>query len=645
MKRALLVAACVMASIMPVSAELALLPKPVSIVENQSAGYTLTADTRIKCDKDFLPTIKLAVCQLNAATGFAWEVKASGLLSGSAEIVFEKVEGLAEEGYTLESCEKGVLIKASTAKGAFYGYQTLRQLLPVEIYSKEVVQGVTWSVPSVSIKDTPRFPWRGIMIDEGRYFMGRSAVLDMLDSMAMHKLNVMHWHLTEDQGWRIEIKKYPQLVLNGAKRAESPVYTSKNREGDGTPYGYYYYTQDQIKEIVAYAEARHITIVPEIEMPGHAVSALSAFPDLSCTGGPFTPTCRWGVQADIYCAGNDHTIRFLEDVLDEVMELFPSSYIHIGGDEAPKRRWNQCAKCQKRIKDNGLKDSHELQSWFISHFSNYLRDHGRNLIGWGEILEGGLAEGAAVMSWIGVKSGIQAAEMGHKVVMTPIGACYLDYGQNIPDDPYCYMGGGVTLRSSYNFDPCNGVPEKFHSYVMGLQGNLWSEYIRDQAELEWKAWPRACALAEVAWSPATKDWKNFNSRIYKHITRLDVNGTNHAPLPMKPVAGWESGDVPVTWTEKTWDVTSAIKGAGTYEVTFTYTGGSSRLDMKTVSLEADGAFAKVVDAHQGYTGSKQKDNVFTVKIPDNKGKKVILRATVFCDGNTNSSGDITITRK
>lgn len=644
MKKALIIAAAVMACVAPVCAELTLIPQPVSVEKCKSAGYTLTADTRIVCDEDFLPAINLAVRQMNAATGFAWEAKEPGLFGGSANIVFEKDEDLAEEAYTLKSCEKGVLITASTSKGAFYGYQTLRQLLPVEIYSKQVVKA-DWTIPAVKIADEPRFSWRGVMVDDCRHFMGRTAVLDLLDTMAAHKLNVMHWHLTEDQAWRIEIKKYPQLILNGAKRNQSPTRDNPG-VSDNTPYGYYYYTQDQIKEILAYAEERQITIVPEIEMPGHALAALSAFPELSCTGGPFTPRWQWGVEADIFCAGNDHAISFLEDVLDEVMELFPSSYIHIGGDEAPKARWNECVKCQKRIKDNNLKDSHELQSWFVQHFANYLKDNGRNLIGWDEILEGGLAEGAAVMSWRGVGGGIQAAKMGHKVVMTPMHACYFDFSQGLIDDPNKYISSGVTIQSVYTFDPCDGLPEESHPFVMGVQANNWSEYTWTKEELEWKVWPRGCALAEVAWTPnKDKNWTNFRKRIEKHVARLDMMGVSRAPLPEKPLFGWESDEISTTWSEKTWDVTKAIKGAGTYDVIFTFMGGDSRLDMKNASLEADGAFAKVSDSHEGTAGGSHVGNVFTLTIPDNQGKKVILRAMVRCDGNSNSNGAITVRRK
>jgi len=454
----------------------------------------------------------------------------------------DKAAGLAPEGYILEVTSSGITIESAGLAGAFYGWQTLRQLLPAE------PKGAA-EIPCLRIEDSPRFAWRGLMLDTCRHYMPVAFVKEFIDLLAMHKLNTFHWHLTEDQAWRIEIKKYPKLTTIGATRAESPVYGSRGT-GDKTPYGPFFYTQDEIREVVAYAAERHVTVVPEIELPGHSLAALAAYPELGCTGGPYQPRTRWGVEPDVYCAGNDAVFAFLEDVLTEVMELFPSKFIHIGGDECPKSRWKQCSKCQARIQGEGLHNEHELQSYFIKRIEKFLNAKGRRLIGWDEILEGGLAPNAAVMSWRGVKGGIAAARQKHDVVMSPTSHCYFDYypGKG-PHEPES-IGGHLPLQRVYSFEPVPAqlTPEEA-KHVMGVQGNLWTEYMWTPEDVEYKAFPRACALAEVAWLPAVqKDWNSFRGRLETHVKRLDQRNVDYRPLdrPVKTATAGGTNLIAVT---------------------------------------------------------------------------------------------------
>lgn len=436
---------------------------------------------------------------------------------------------LGDEGYRLAVTHESIRIEAATPAGAFYAKQTLLQLA-------SAVDGQPTAIPCLEIEDQPRFAWRGMHLDVGRHYMPVEFIKEFIDLLAMHKLNTFHWHLTEDQGWRIEINKYPRLTTVGATRAESPQYGKRNR-GDGAQYGPYFYTRGEIREIVAYAADRHITVVPEIELPGHSVAALAAYPKLGCTGGPYTVRTRWGVEDDVYCAGNDEVFNFLENVLTEVLALFPSQFIHIGGDECPKRRWQACPKCQARIREQGLKNEHELQSYFIQRVEKFLNSRGRRLIGWDEILEGGLAPNAAVMSWRGMGGGLTAARAGHDVVMSPTSHCYFDYAQaRGPGEPES-IGGYLPLEQVYAFEPVPAdVNAEAASHILGIQGNLWTEYMWTPEDVEYKAFPRACALAEVAWlDPAARNWQDFHSRLGIHLHRLDTLNVDYRPLDTPPL--------------------------------------------------------------------------------------------------------------
>lgn len=425
------------------------------------------------------------------------------------------------EGYQLTVNPEGVEIYANQPAGLFYGVQSLRQFILPE---RKVI-------PAVQIVDQPRFSWRGIMLDVGRHIFPMDFIKRLIDIMAFNKLNVLHWHLTEDQGWRIEIKKYPRLTKIGSKRFASPILTDRGKL-DSEPYGGYY-TQEQVREIVTYATNRFITVVPEIEMPGHSIAALASYPKLGCTGGPYQVRTYWGIEKDVYCAGNKVVFTFLQNVLDEVLTLFPSEFIHIGGDECPKDRWSHCPKCQRTIRRYHLKDEHELQSYFIKKIEVYLNTHGRRLIGWDEILEGGLAQNASVMSWRGMEGGIEAVKAGHDVVMTPTEYCYLDYYQSedIKNEPPA-IGAFLPLEKAYAFDP---VPHELSSieatHILGLQGNLWTEFVPTPRQAEYMLFPRACALAEVAWSPIERrDFKEFKLRLANFITILENMGVNYRHL-------------------------------------------------------------------------------------------------------------------
>ena len=432
-----------------------------------------------------------------------------------------------KEGYKLKVNKNGVLIEASDLNGLFYGVQSLIQMMPSESGAREIVE-----VPFAVVEDYPRFAWRGLHLDVCRHFMPKEFVFKYLDFMAMHKLNTFHFHLTEDQGWRIEIKKYPLLTEIGSKRKETLIGSARtSKEYDGIPHEGFY-TQEDIKEIVKYAADRFITVVPEIEMPGHALAALASYPDLGCTGGPYEVSTRWGIFHDVMCAGKESTFEFLENVMAEVLELFPSEYIHIGGDECPKTKWKECPLCQQRIADEGLKDEHELQSYFIQRVEKFLNSKGRILIGWDEILEGGLAPNAAVMSWRGEAGGIEAAKQKHNVVMSPGTHCYLDHYQADPKTQPLEIGGFTPLDKIYAYEP---VPDSLTveeaKYIMGAQGNVWTEYMKTSDHVEYMVYPRAAALAEVVWSPkGERDYNEFLERLRVLTLRYDFYKLNYAKV-------------------------------------------------------------------------------------------------------------------
>lgn len=440
-----------------------------------------------------------------------------------ATIIYLNKKGTSQndEAYKL-TVDKSIEISSTTSAGIFYGIQSLIQLIGTQKKQIELY--------SVLITDAPRFKWRGMHLDCSRHFFPVSFVKKYIDMLALHKMNTFHWHLTDDQGWRIEIKKYPLLTEIGSKRHETIVdknfepYIGDNKEYEG------FYTQDDIKDIVKYAEERHITIVPEIEMPGHAVAALTAYPQFSCNRTPLDVYTKWGVSDDVFCV-KDSTFHFIYDILNEVMDLFPSKYIHIGGDEVPKTRWKVCKNCQSVIKQNQLKDEHELQSFFIKKIDSFVTSKGRNIIGWDEILEGGLAPNAAVMSWRGEEGGIEAAKQKHNVVMTPGSHCYFDHYQGNKKTEPLAIGGYTTLEKVYSYNPIPATLSKEdEQYILGAQGNLWTEYIPTPDHAMYMALPRLCALSEVLWTSnfKPKNYEYFVKRLVNHFKLLDELKINYS---------------------------------------------------------------------------------------------------------------------
>lgn len=433
-----------------------------------------------------------------------------------------------KEGYVLTTTPEGISINGQTENGVFYGIQTLRKSIPAE------AKGATILIPAGEIKDEPRFSYRGMHLDVGRHFFPIEFIKKYIDLLALHNMNTFHWHLTEDQGWRIEIKKYPKLTEIGSQRSRT-VIGRNTQEYDNTPYGGFY-TQEEAKEIVKYAQERYITVIPEVDLPGHMLAALAAYPEMGCTGGPYEVCPRWGVFEDVLCIGNDKTMQFLEDVMSEIIEIFPSEYVHIGGDEAPRDRWKECPKCQARIKAEGLKADKNhtaedrLQSYCMTRIEKFLNSKGRRIIGWDEILEGDVAPNATVMSWRGASGGIKAAQMGHDVIMTPNTYCYFDYYQtaDTKDEPLG-IGGYVPIEKVYSLDPTFDLNEEQKKHIIGAQANLWTEYIATTEHVEYMVLPRMAALAEVQWTqPEKKDFKDFTTRLARLMKFYQRDGFNYA---------------------------------------------------------------------------------------------------------------------
>ncbi|HVM48343.1 MAG TPA: beta-N-acetylhexosaminidase [Candidatus Acidoferrum sp.] len=511
----------------------ALMPVPQKM-ECREGAFVLTPKTRIEVNRASQDTGQFLADALRKATGYQlMQISSAHPRSPRGAITLTTNDAnaaLGPEGYELTVAPDSVVIRAPAAAGLFYGVQTLLQLLPPETCATNRAKAAACQIPCVQIQDQPRFKWRGFMLDVARHFFTKAEVKQLLDEMAAQKLNRFHLHLTDDQGWRIEIKSYPRLTQVGAWREEAGFdldpKLSTNYRADGKYGGYY--TKADLRDIVAYAAARHITVVPEIEMPGHSCAALAAYPELSCTGGPYTPNTKGGVFAGVYCAGKDETFDFLQNVLAEVMEIFPGPYIHIGGDEVPKDNWKKCPRCQDRMKQEGLKTEHELQSYFIRRIEKFINSKGRTLIGWSEIREGGLAQNAVVMDWIG--GAVEAAGAGHDVVMSPTKFCYLDYYQSTNHDaePKA-IGGYLPLSKVYSFDPMPaGLDAQHQSHILGGQGNLWTEYVPNFKHAQYMIFPRLCAIAEVTWSPASShNWEDFTRRLQTQFQRFDAQGVNY----------------------------------------------------------------------------------------------------------------------
>lgn len=513
------------------TADFNIIPRPQQVNVSNDAPFTLNAKTVISLgtnSQDMKRNANMLASYIEQATGIR---PAIGKGKNGAAIVLTIDKTIANaEGYKLDADAKQIRIAGASAAGVFYGIQTLRKSLPLVNGKASKV-----SIPAVHITDAPRFAYRGTHLDVSRHFVTADSVRQFIDMLALHNINRFHWHLTDDQGWRIEIKKYPLLTQIGSKRAQTVIGHNSGKY-DGKPYSGFY-TQKQIRDIVKYAADRYITIVPEIDLPGHMQAALAAYPDMGCTGGPYEVWQKWGVSDNVLCAGNDKTLTFIDNVLKEITQLFPSKYIHVGGDECPKTQWQKCPKCQARIKALNLeaKDGHSaeerLQSYIITHASNYLKSLGRNTIGWDEILEGGLAEGATVMSWRGESGGIAAAKQHHDVVMTPNSYLYFDYYQSLDkaNEPLA-IGGYLPLETVYSYEP---MPKELTAdearHIIGVQANIWTEYMPTFKQMQYMALPRLAALSEVQWSqPALKDYNSFTNRLTEFTHLYDRLGYNYA---------------------------------------------------------------------------------------------------------------------
>ena len=517
---------------------LRIIPAPVR-VECRSGIFRCGADTKILADAACLNEARLLAQRLRPSTGLPFPVEsvADHPADGSILLTTNSPEpSLGREGYQLSVQTNGVVVRAATAAGVFYGTQTLLQMLPAEVFSPTNKNGIAWEIPCAEIRDDPRFTWRGLMLDVSRHFFTVPEVKRVLDAMALYKLNRFHWHLVDDQGWRIEIVKFPKLTKVGAWRPgvgfglDAQLTTNYDKEGR---YGGFY-TQQEIREVVAYAAERHIEVIPEIEMPGHSTAALAAYPEFSCMGGPFETPERGGIFGGVYCAGNEATFAFLNEVIKEVAGLFPSRYLHIGGDEVEKSIWENCSKCRHRMQAEHLADAQGLQSYFIHRAQGMLDRYDKTLIGWSEIREGGLAPNTVLMDWIG--GGAQAAAGGHDVIMSPTAFCYFDFYQstNRFAEPKA-IGGFTPLEKVYSFEPVpNRLSPASQEHFLGAQANLWTEYVPSLRHAEYMLFPRLCALAEVVWSPkAARNWNDFRERVAANQSRLDSLGITYRPLPRR----------------------------------------------------------------------------------------------------------------
>lgn len=530
--------------------ELSIVPYPKEVVQ-RTGRFPFSASTQLYFDKEtagFRTALEPLESKLRTAAGVSFKIATTAPVKNG--IIIRKLTSSVPSGaYTLDVTDQRIEIAVQDPVGLFYATQTLLQLLPAAVESPVKVAGIRWDIPAVRIHDEPAFPYRGLMLDVGRHFQPISFLKKLIDLMAMQKMNNLHLHLTEDQGWRMEIKKYPNLTRIGAFRNGTIIGKYPGNGSDETPYGGYY-TQEELKDLVAYAQKRFINIIPEIELPGHASALIAAYPQLSCFPKESTPALptmmakksldalntpgtklvqeTWGVFQDVLCP-TDYTFRFLQDVLDEVMAVFPSPYIHIGGDECPKDYWKRSDFCQQMIREKGLKDEHGLQSYFIQTIEKYLNSKGRRIIGWDEILEGGLAPNATVMSWRGVSGGIESAKQRHDVIMTPDSHCYLNFYQS--DDPQDSIawGGYLPLNRVYSYDP---VPKELTAeeavYIKGVQGNLWTEYVKSSPLAEYMLFPRALALAEIGWRKDKTGFDSFVKRVIGYLPRLAYHQVNYS---------------------------------------------------------------------------------------------------------------------
>jgi hexosaminidase len=499
-----------------------IIPEPV-LLNISSGKFVLTESTSIVSDRELLNLCNYLKNLLIPATGFNLIIKETHVSNGTSINLklTDNKKDLGFEGYSIEVSTKDIIITAPYPAGIFYGIQTIRQLLPPEIENNSKVEDIEWQIPCLKMEDFPRFSWRGYMLDEARHFHGKEIVKKMLDLMGLIKLNRFHWHLTDDQGWRIEIKRYPKLIEVGSKREETQVggYLSKKR--DGIPHSGYY-SQEEINEIIDYAKERFIQVIPEIDLPGHTRAALASYPNLSCKGYPFSVSTRWGIHRDVMCVGKEEVFEFVQNVLKEIVELFPSNMVHIGGDEVLKKRWKECSDCQRRIDQEGLTEEKDLQTYFINRISAYLRSLKQEVICWNDVLDANLKENVICQYWLRHKKRvIEHIRKGRDIIMTNFKYTYLDHSYSF-----------TSLKMAYKFEPIpKNLEKKYHKYIRGVETPMWSEFIPNIKRLEWQTFPRLIAFAEIGWTPKNKkNYASFINRLREFLKRLDLIGVNYANL-------------------------------------------------------------------------------------------------------------------
>ena len=632
-------------------------PTDVTFAKKNTADFVLSSNTVIVAPASLTNEATALKQALAPATGYNLKIQSSKTSSSQIKLVLtDDLAELGKEGYSLQVTPKGAIIKAPTATGIFYGVQSLLQLLPTEIVATSKQQA-KWTIPSVKITDKPRFAWRAFMLDEARHFKGEKEVKKLLDQMSALKMNVFHWHLTEDQGWRIEIKKYPKLTTVGSKRKDTETGTWGSGTTSGKPHSGFY-TQEEIKDIVAYAQARHITIVPEIGMPGHAVAAIAAYPILGTNKKQVEVMSLFGVAHDTYDPSAETTYTIISDIIDEVITLFPSKIIHIGGDEVRFTHWEKSASVKKLMKDKNLKSMADVQIYFTNRIAGIVQEKGLNIMGWNEILGDhihshlskgekttNLSTDAVVHFWKGNSSlATTAIKKGHSLVNSTHSSTYLDYGY-----------GSISLGKAYSFNPIfNGLDPKYHSKVLGFGCQMWSEWIPTVENMENKVYPRLAAYSEVGWSELEdKNFGKFKNRMKRQLERWDIQGIQYAKgetikltasdfFNHAKVDSWSPQQTPQDWKNHSFSTAGEIKASGTYGVAFLYSKGTHALDISEVSLLEDG---KVVatDKHTAFSGGSLKRIAYTLKLPTYKaGAKYTIQARIKGSGGTDSHGEVKI---
>jgi hexosaminidase len=649
----------------------ALIPQPVTMQLRSgiftlcptltSASASIPALTRIVCDADSLVTGEYLSAALSKATGcqFSFDSDAAGQPIRNAILLTTNaaLASLGPEGYELTVAPDSVVIRAPSQAGVFYGIQSLLQLLPAQAFSQTPVPGVSWTIPCVYIQDQPRFSWRGMMLDVVRHFFTKDEVKQVLDTMALHKMNTFHWHLVDDQGWRIQILKYPLLTDVGAWRPTIDYLMNPRASTAYNAQGQYggFYTQDDIREVVAYAAARHITIVPEIEMPGHSTAGLAAYPQFGCDPGPFNMDVI-NYHIDVYSPGTEGTFDFLENVLAEVMGLFPGQYIHTGGDEVASTIWKTNAPDVAMMQSLGINPTNstavsQYQSWFTAQIANFVASKGRTLIGWTEIEYGGVLTNAVVMDWItGANSkAVATASAGQKVVMSPNTNSYINYYATTDRsvEPWFNSLSYLQLPGVYNFEPVPAsLPSKYATNILGSQCNLWGEYVPSLKNVQFKMFPRVCAMAEVGWTPKTlKNYADFTNRWNFHQQRLAAAGINYDHFSLPLAGNWTSPQISTNPVTLAYDITGKVNRAGEIDVSYYYTSGRNALYLYSTSLLENGTVIDT-DTHNGYTGSGnggQTNSCYILFLPQyHPGSTYTIQSTVAGRGGTSSNGRISL---